>query len=46
MLLANAAMADRRTWHSARPPKLLWAEGRRQALKLLDSLPPEARSTP
>jgi putative thioredoxin len=48
MLLANAAMAE--PDHLAIPrdlAKLLWAEGEgEQALKLLDSLPPDARAEP
>ncbi|MBW8329139.1 MAG: tetratricopeptide repeat protein [Thiobacillus sp.] len=46
MLLANAAMAEPDNLAIPRDlAKLLWAEGNgEQALKLLDSLPPEARS--
>ena len=45
MLLANAAMAEPENLAIPRDlAKLLWAEGEgEQALKLLDSLPPEAR---
>ncbi len=48
MLLANAAMAEPDNLAIPRDlAKLLWAEGDgEQALKLLDSLPPEARTTP
>lgn len=48
MLLANAAMAEPENLAIPRDlAKLLWAEGEsEQALKLLDSLPPEARMTP
>ena len=48
MLLANAAMAEPDNLAIPRDlAKLLWAEGdSEQALKLLDSLPPEARSDP
>lgn len=48
MLLANAAMADPANLTIPRDlAKLLWAEGEgKQALSLLDSLPPEARQTP
>ena len=48
MLLANAAMADPDNLAIPRDlAKLLWAEGDgEQALKLLDSLPPEARAEP
>ena len=46
MLLANAAMAEPENLAIPRDlAKMLWAEGdAEQALKLLDSLPPEARS--
>ncbi len=46
MLLANAAMAEPDNLAIPRDlAKLLWAEGEgEQALKLLDSLPPEARA--
>ena len=46
MLLANAAMAEPENLAIPRDlAKLLWAEGEGgQALKLLDSLPPEARA--
>ena len=46
MLLANAAMAEPENLAIPRDlAKLLWAEGEGgQALKLLDSLPPEART--
>ena len=46
MLLANAAMAEPTNLTIPRDlAKLLWAEGEgEQALKLLDSLPPEARA--
>jgi len=46
MLLANAAMAEPDNLTIPRDlAKLLWAEGEgEQALKLLDSLPPEARA--
>ena len=46
MLLANAAMAEPENLAIPRDlAKLLWAEGEgEQALKLLDSLPPEARA--
>ena len=46
MLLANAAMAEPDNLDIPRDlAKLLWAEGDgEQALKLLESLPPEARS--
>ena len=46
MLLANAAMAEPDNLAIPRDlSKLLWAEGEgEQALKLLDSLPPEARA--
>jgi putative thioredoxin len=46
MLLANAALAEPDSLAIPRDlAKLLWAEGEgEQALKLLDSLPPEARS--
>ena len=48
MLLANAAMADPGNLAIPRDlAKMLWSEGDgEQALKLLDSLPPEARSAP
>ena len=48
MLLANAAMADPDNLAIPRDlAKLLWSEGDgEQALKLLDSLPPEARREP
>ncbi len=48
MLLANAALAEPDNLAIPRDlAKLLWAEGEgEQALKLLDSLPPEARSAP
>lgn len=48
MLLANAAMAEPDNLAIPRDlAKLLWAEGEgEQALKLLDSLPPEARVEP
>ena len=48
MLLANAAMAEPDNLEIPRDlAKLLWAEGEgEQALKLLDSLPPEARAEP
>jgi putative thioredoxin len=48
MLLANAAMAEPDNLAIPRDlAKLLWSEGEgEQALKLLDSLPPEARSAP
>lgn len=48
MLLANAAMAEPDNLAIPRDlAKLLWAEGEgEQALKLLESLPPEARATP
>jgi putative thioredoxin len=48
MLLANAAMAEPDNLAIPRDlAKLLWAEGEgEQALKLLESLPPEARSEP
>ena len=48
MLLANAAMAEPDNLAIPRDlAKLLWAEGDgEQALKLLDSLPPEARAEP
>jgi len=48
MLLANAAMAEPDNLAIPRDlAKLLWAEGDgEQALKLLDSLPPEARTAP
>ncbi|MHB1214681.1 MAG: tetratricopeptide repeat protein [Thiobacillus sp.] len=48
MLLANAAMAEPDNLAIPRDlAKLLWAEGDgEQALKLLDSLPPDARSEP
>jgi putative thioredoxin len=48
MLLANAAMAEPDNLAIPRDlAKLLWAEGEgEQALKLLDSLPPDARSEP
>jgi putative thioredoxin len=48
MLLANAAMAEPDNLAIPRDlAKLLWAEGEaEQALKLLDSLPPEARMEP
>ena len=48
MLLANAAMAEPDNLAIPRDlAKLLWAEGDgEQALKLLDSLPPEARTEP
>ena len=48
MLLANAAMAEPDNLAIPRDlAKLLWSQGDgEQALKLLDSLPPEARSTP
>lgn len=48
MLLANAAMAEPGNLAIPRDlAKLLWAEGDGdQALKLLDSLPPEARAQP
>ncbi|MDZ7593857.1 MAG: tetratricopeptide repeat protein [Thiobacillus sp.] len=48
MLLANAAMAEPDNLAIPRDlAKLLWAEGEgEQALKLLDSLPPEARAEP
>jgi len=48
MLLANAAMAEPDNLAIPRDlAKLLWAEGEGgQALKLLDSLPPEAREEP
>jgi len=48
MLLANAAMAEPDNLAIPRDlAKLLWAEGEgEQALKLLDSLPPEARTEP
>ncbi len=48
MLLANAAMADPDNLAIPRDlAKLLWSEGDgEQALKLLDSLPPEARKEP
>lgn len=47
MLLANAAMAEPENLAIPRDlAKLLWAEGDgEQALKLLDTLPPEARQT-
>ncbi len=48
MLLANAAMAEPDNLAIPRDlAKLLWAEGEgEQALKLLNSLPPEARAEP
>lgn len=48
MLLANAAMAEPENLAIPRDlAKLLWAEGEgEQALKLLNSLPPEARGEP
>ncbi len=48
MLLANAAMAEPDNLAIPRDlAKLLWSEGdSEQALKLLDSLPPEARTQP
>jgi len=48
MLLANAAMAEPDNLAIPRDlAKLLWSQGDgEQALKLLDSLPPEARSAP
>jgi putative thioredoxin len=48
MLLANAAMAEPDNLAIPRDlAKLLWSEGDgEQALKLLDSLPPEARTEP
>ena len=48
MLLANAAMAEPDNLAIPRDlAKLLWAEGEgEQALKLLDSLPPDARAKP
>jgi putative thioredoxin len=48
MLLANAAIAEPDNLAIPRDlAKLLWSEGEgEQALKLLDSLPPEARSAP
>lgn len=48
MLLANAAMAEPDNLAIPRDlAKLLWSEGEgEQALKLLDSLPPEARTEP
>lgn len=48
LLLANAAMAEPDNLAIPRDlAKLLWAEGGgEQALKLLDSLPPEARAQP
>jgi len=48
MLLANAAMAEPDNLAIPRDlAKLLWAEGDgEEALKLLDSLPPEARTAP
>jgi putative thioredoxin len=48
MLLANAALAEPDNLAIPRDlAKLLWAEGdSAQALKLLDSLPPEARQAP
>ncbi|HUX31533.1 MAG TPA: tetratricopeptide repeat protein [Thiobacillus sp.] len=48
MLLANAAMAEPDNLAIPRDlAKLLWAEGEgEQALKLLDSLPPDARAEP
>lgn len=48
ILLANAAMAEPDNLAIPRDlAKLLWAEGEgEQALKLLDSLPPEARTAP
>ena len=48
MLLANAAMAEPDNLAIPRDlAKLLWSEGEgEQALKLLDSLPPEARTGP
>jgi putative thioredoxin len=48
MLLANAAMAEPDNLAIPRDlAKLLWSEGDgEQALKLLDSLPPEARTQP
>jgi len=48
MLLANAAMAEPNNLAIPRDrAKLLWDEGEgEQALKLLDSLPPEARAEP
>ena len=48
MLLANAAMAEPDNLAIPRDlAKLLWAEGEgAQALKLLDSLPPDARAEP
>ncbi len=48
MLLANAAMAEPHNLAIPRDlAKLLWAEGEgAQALKLLDSLPPDARAEP
>jgi putative thioredoxin len=48
MLLANAAMAEPENLAIPRDlAKLLWAEGESaQALKLLDSLPPEAQADP
>lgn len=47
MLLANAAMAEPENLAIPRDlAKLLWSQGEgAQALKLLDSLPPEARAT-
>ncbi len=47
MLLANAAMAEPENLAIPRDlAKLLWSQGEgEQALKLLDSLPPEARAT-
>lgn len=48
MLLANAALAEPDNLAIPRDlAKLLWSEGEgEQALKLLDSLPPEARTAP
>jgi putative thioredoxin len=48
MLLASAAMAEPDNFAIPRDlAKLLWAEGDgAQALKLLDSLPPDARAAP
>jgi putative thioredoxin len=48
MLLANAAMAEPENLAIPRDlAKLLWSQGdSEQALKLLDSLPPEARQAP
>jgi putative thioredoxin len=48
MLLANAALAEPEDLTIARDlAKLLWSEGEGgQALKLLDSLPPDARGAP